>query len=71
MAVQRKGIFANTEFHVGSLGHLKGENKIKEGGLKVSAALSLSKTLLYYVPVNSDSRRLSLPSYHGLFLNSS
>lgn len=29
----KKSIFANTEFHVGSLGHLKGENKVKEGGL--------------------------------------
>lgn len=29
----KKCIFANTEFHVGSFGHLKEENKIKEGGL--------------------------------------
>lgn len=29
----RKCIFASTEFHVRSLGHLKGENKIKEGVL--------------------------------------
>ena len=53
----KKSIFANTEFHVGSLGHLKGENKVKEGGLEVPAALS--KIVLYYFPVNSDLRRLS------------